>query len=71
MDFITAFLDPKLAIDVYMAILEGIREATGWNGSYVCKLRKSFYGLKDVPPFGINILTIYSELSASANASTI
>ena len=51
MDVVTAFLNPEVDGDVYMAMPEGIeagQEAPA-GGPWVCKLRKSLYGLKQAP----------------------
>jgi len=45
MDVVTAFLNPKVDCDVYMAQPEGIESGE----PRVCKLRKSLYGLKQAP----------------------
>jgi len=42
MDVVTAFLNPKVDGDVYRALPQGIEA----DKPQVCKLRKSFYGLK-------------------------
>jgi len=45
MDVATAFLNPKVDGDVYMALPQGIE----MDKPQVCKLRKSLYGLKQAP----------------------
>jgi len=45
MDVVTAFLNPKVDGDVYMALPQGIEAVK----PQVCKLRKSLYGLKQAP----------------------
>jgi len=45
MDVVTAFLNPKVDGDVYMALPQGIEV----DKPQVCKLRKSLYGLKQAP----------------------
>jgi len=45
MDVVTAFLNPKVDGDVYMALPQGIEA----DKLQVCKLRKSLYGLKRAP----------------------
>jgi len=45
MDVVTAFLNPKVDGDVYMALPQGIESGE----PRVCKLRKSLYGLKQAP----------------------
>jgi len=45
MDVVTAFLNPKVDGDVYMALPQGIEA----DKPQVCKLRKSLYGLKQAP----------------------
>jgi len=45
MDVVSAFLNPKVGGDVYMALPQGIQT----DKPQVCKLRKSLYGLKQVP----------------------
>ena len=55
MDVVTAFLNPPVTDELYMAIPEGVewldtaltKEITLHN--QVCKLRKAFYGLKQAP----------------------
>ena len=47
MDVVTAFLNPEVDRDVYMAIPDGVEAPVG--GPWVCKLRKSLYGLKQAP----------------------
>ena len=47
MDVVTAFLNPEVDGDVYMAMPDGIEAPAG--GPWVCKLRKSLYGLKQAP----------------------
>ena len=46
MDVVTAFLNPKVDGDVYMALPLGIEA----DKPQVCKLRKSLYGLRQAPP---------------------
>jgi len=45
MDVVTAFLNPKVDGDIYMALTQGIEA----DKPQVCKLRKSLYGLKQAP----------------------
>jgi len=45
MDVVTAFLNPKVDGDIYMALPQGIEA----DKPQVCKLRKSLYGLKQAP----------------------
>jgi len=45
MDVVTAFLNPNVDGDVYMAVPQGIESGE----PRVCKLRKSLYGLKQAP----------------------
>jgi len=45
MDVVTAFLNPKVDGDVYMALPQGIEA----DKPEICKLRKSLYGLKQAP----------------------
>jgi len=45
MDVVTAFLNPKVDGDVYIALPQGIAA----DKPQVCMLRKSFYGLKQAP----------------------
>jgi len=45
MDVVTAFLNPKVDGNVYMALPQGIEV----DKPQVCKLRKSLYGLKQAP----------------------
>jgi len=45
MDIVTAFLNPKVDSDVYMALPQGIET----DKPQVCKLRKSLYRLKQAP----------------------
>jgi len=45
MDVVTAFLNPKVDGDVYMALPQGVES----GASQACKLRKSLYGLKQAP----------------------
>jgi len=47
MDVVTAFLNPEVDGDVYMAMPNGVEAPAG--GPWVCKLRKSLYGLKQAP----------------------
>jgi hypothetical protein len=47
MDVVTAFLNPEVDGDVYMAMPDGVEAPAG--GPWVCKLRKSLYGLKQAP----------------------
>jgi len=47
MDIVTAFLNPEVDGDVYMAMPDGVEAPAG--GPWVCKLRKSLYRLKQVP----------------------
>jgi len=47
MDVVTAFLNPEVDGDVYMAMPDGVEVPAG--GPWVCKLRKSLYGLKQAP----------------------
>jgi len=47
MDVVTAFLNPEVDGDVYMAMPDGVEAPVG--GPWVCKLRKSLYGLKQAP----------------------
>jgi len=47
MDVITAFLNPEVDGDVYMAMLDGVEAPAG--RPWVCKLPKSLYGLKHAP----------------------
>jgi len=47
MDVVSAFLNPAVDGDVYMAIPDGVEAPAG--GPRVCKLRKSLYGLKQAP----------------------
>ena len=44
---VTAFLNPEVDGDVYMAMPGGVEAPAG--GPWVCKLRKSVYGLKQAP----------------------
>jgi len=67
MDVVTAFLNPKVDGDVYMALPQGIEA----DKPQVCKLRKSLYGLKQAPISGMSILTTFSDLSVSSDASTV
>jgi len=46
-DVVTAFLNPEVDGDVYMAMPDGVEASTG--GPWVCKLCKSLYGLKQAP----------------------
>jgi len=46
-DVVTAFLNPEVDGDVYMAMPDGVEAPAG--GPWVCKLRKSLYGLKQAP----------------------
>ena len=45
MEVVTAFLNPKVDGDVYMALPQGLEA----DKHLVCKLRKSLYGLKQAP----------------------
>jgi len=45
MDGVTAFLNPKVDSDVYMALPQCVEA----DKPQVCKLRKSLYGLKQAP----------------------
>jgi len=67
MDVVTAFLNPKVDGDVYMALPQGIEV----DKPQVCKLRKSLYGLKQASVSGMSILTTFSDLSVSSDASTV
>ena len=67
MDVVTAFLNPKVDGDVYMALPQGIEA----DKPQVCKLRKSLYELKQAPVSGMSILTTFSDLSVSSDASTV
>jgi len=67
MDVVTTFLNPKVDGDVYMALPQGIEV----DKPQVCKLRKSLYGLKQAPRLWYNILTTFSDLSVSNDASMI
>jgi len=67
MDVVTAFLNHKVDGDVYMALPQGIEA----DRPQVCKLRKSLYGLKQAPVSGMSILTTFSDLSVSSDASTV
>ena len=55
MDVVTAFLNPKVDGDVYMALPQGIEA----DKPQVCKLRKSLYGLKQAPCLCMSILTTF------------
>jgi len=67
MDVVTAFLNPKVDGDVYMALLQGIEA----DKPQVCKLSKSLYGLKQAPVSGVSIFTTFSDLSVSNDESMI
>jgi len=45
MDVVTAFLNPKVDSDLYMALPQGIEA----DKPQVCKLTKSLYGLEQAP----------------------
>ena len=47
MDVVTAFLNGKLAEDIYMTLPEGFVSPS--NEHFVCKLKRSLYGLKQSP----------------------
>ena len=47
MDVVTAFPNPQVDGDVYTAMPDGVEAPAG--GPWVCKLRKSLYGLKQTP----------------------
>jgi len=47
MDVVTAFLNPEVDGDVYMAMPDGVEAPAG--GPWVCKLCRSQYGLKQAP----------------------
>jgi len=47
MDVVTAFLNPEVDGDVYMAMPDGVAAPAG--GPWVSKLCKSLYGLKQAP----------------------
>jgi len=67
MEVVTAFLNPKVDGDVYLALPQGIEA----DKPQVCKLRKSLYGFNSPPVSGMSILTTFSDLSVSNNASMI
>ena len=46
LDVVTASLNPKVDEDIYMALPEGVSEA---SGDTIVKLKKAVYGLKTTP----------------------
>ena len=59
LDVKTTFLHGDLDEEIYMSQLLGFKTAGKEN--IICKLKKSLYGLKQLPDSGTSILTASSE----------
>ena len=61
MDVITAFLNPALHEEVYMELPEGFQSisASASRGKLFCRLKKSLYGLKQVPQAWYNDINAF------------
>jgi len=67
MDAVTAFLNPNVDGDVYMALPQGIEA----DKPQVSKLRKSLYGLKQAPRFWYEHIDHFLRSLGLQSASTI